>query len=339
MQSEELLVRHRYAVIRKVGQGSFGKAVLVEKGGSQYICKSVDLSVASKARGEAALAESRLLSSLRHPCIVRHRETFCDQKSICIVMDYCEGGDLASRIGLMWRRRRFFDEEQVVAWISQTLLALQYIHAKNIVHRDVKPGNLFLSKNGDLQLGDFGVAKILASHGDPAMAPVGTPYYLSPEVCLGRQSVSCASDIWSLGCVLHELCTLHVPFEATGMSELMEKICNEAIPIFTGYSEGVQKLYRRMLNRNPEKRGTASDALQSSVLQPFLDLQDMKGGVKRTLSPSFAQPRSCTLVRRRIDNVVGALAKPERLAPSDFLSRDEVASRLLGRPMAWHDAK
>merc|ERR1711904_612340 len=147
---------------------------------------------------------------------------------------------MGSRIGLMWRRRRFFDEEQVVAWISQTLLALQYIHAKNIIHRDVKPGNLFLSKNGDLQLGDFGVAKILASHGDPAMAPVGTPYYLSPEVCLGRQSVSCASDIWSLGCVLHELCTLHVPFEATVCQSLWRRSAMKPFPS----SLGIQRVCR-----------------------------------------------------------------------------------------------
>jgi len=299
----------------------------------------------------------------------------------------------------------------------------------------VKPGNLFLTKNGDLQLGDFGVAKILASNGDCATAQVGTPYYLSPEVCLGRQ-YNCASDIWAVGCVLHELCTLHVPFEAANISELAEKICKATIPSFSGYSEGVQNLCRRMLNRNPDERGTAIAVLQSSVLQPVLELEASKsdtlnsqeprscarsvciskrrytsdgsnttipyregdqveyllkghngqwiattviavskdgsicvasnpsrwlsrdtqasgvrllcirealmkvgGNRKRAPSPSFTQLRTCATVRQRVDNVVEALASPERLAPSDFLSKCEVTSRLLGRPIARHDGK
>jgi NIMA (never in mitosis gene a)-related kinase len=272
-QVEELIANHRYAVIRKVGQGSFGKAILVEKGDLKYICKCVDLRTASKSQRDAAIEESRLLSSLKSPYIVRHRESFTDCSALCIVMDYCEGGDLASRIGLMWRRRKFFDEEQVLSWTTQVLLALEYIHGRNVIHRDVKPGNLFLTKGGSLQLGDFGVAKALASGSSCAIAQVGTPSYLSPEVCQGRP-YNCASDIWAMGCILHELLTLHVPFESMNLPGLMEMICKEPVPILAGLcSDATENLYVAMLNRDPEMRLSARAALQTPLLQGYFEAE------------------------------------------------------------------
>lgn len=273
-QVEELLADHRYSVIRKIGQGSFGKAILVEKGDSQCICKSVDLTAASKEQQQAAIEESRLLSSLRSPHIVRHRESFSDRSTLCIVMDHCEGGDLASRISLKWRRRKFFEEEQVLLWTTHILLALEYIHDLNIVHRDVKPGNLFLTKDGSLQLGDFGVAKALASSADCATAQVGTPFYLSPEVWQGKK-YHCASDMWAMGCVLHELCALHVPFEDANIEGLRENICNGPLPILTGLcSEATEELCMAMLNRDSTSRLSARAALQALVLAPYLELEE-----------------------------------------------------------------
>jgi serine/threonine protein kinase len=269
----ELLTQHEYSVIRKVGQGSFGKAILVEKGGSQCICKCVDFQTASRSQQQATVEESRLLSSLRSPYIVRHTESFSDRSTFCIVMDYCEAGDLASRIGLKWRRRQFFEEELVLAWTTQILLALEYIHSQNVIHRDVKPHNLFVTKSGSLQLGDFGMAKALASSGDCATAQVGTPYYLSPEVWQGKQ-YHCASDIWAAGCILHELCTLHVPFEGTCMTELMHKVCNGPLPILNCLcSEAVENLCMAMMTRDPDSRITAAGALQTSELAPYVELE------------------------------------------------------------------
>jgi len=273
-QVQDLLEQHKYSVIRKVGQGSFGKAILVERDESRCICKCVDFQTASRGQQQATIEESRLLSSIRNPYIVRHRESFSDPSTFCIIMDYCEAGDLASRISLKWRRRQFFEEELVLAWTTQILLALECIHNKNIIHRDVKPQNLFVTKSGSLQLGDFGVAKALASSTDCAHAHVGTPYYLSPEVWQGKE-YHCVADIWSAGCILYELCALHVPFEDDTMTGLMDQICNRPLPALSGLcSEGIEDLCMAMMNRDAESRLTAADALQTSLLDPYVELEE-----------------------------------------------------------------
>jgi len=87
------------------------------------------------------------------------------------------------------------------------------MHSNNILHRDLKTLNIFLTKDNKIKLGDLGVAKILEDPENFVTSKVGTPYYLSPEVCEDRPYNN-KSDIWSLGCILYELCSLHHPFEA-----------------------------------------------------------------------------------------------------------------------------
>jgi len=153
----------------------------------------------------------------------------------------------------------------------------------------VKPGNIFVSKGGALQLGDFGVAKALSSKTCFATEQVGTPSYLSPEVCLGRP-YNCASDVWAMGCVLHELITLHVPFQAASLSGLKEIICKEPIPILAGLcSEEMEALCMAMLRRDAEVRLSAAASLQSSLLASYLELE----GVAHDSTTRLSQRASC----------------------------------------------
>ena len=99
-------------------------------------------------------------------------------------------------------------------WFVQICFAIKYIHDKNILHRDLKLSNIFLSSNGDINLGDFGIAKVLDNSDEFAKTIVGTPYYLSPEICL-RRPYNQKSDIWSLGCILYELMNMKHAFEAS----------------------------------------------------------------------------------------------------------------------------
>ena len=99
-------------------------------------------------------------------------------------------------------------------------LGLQYLHANRILHRDIKTINMFLAKGDCIKIGDLGVAKELNATNNMAKTIVGTPYYLSPELC-EEKPYNNKSDIWSLGCVLYELCTLRHPFEATNQGCLL----------------------------------------------------------------------------------------------------------------------
>merc|ERR1719271_1786755 len=258
-----LLRRHSYTELRKIGEGSFVKAILVQTDeGSKLVCKMVDVSQASTKETQDAIKEGRLLAAFKHPYIVRYRENFIDNGWLCILMDYCEGGDLSKQIEQAKKRRQQIAEEQVLRWMTQALLALKYIHDKHVLHRDLKSSNFFLSKAGNLKMGDFGIAKVLSCTAACARTQIGTPYYLSPEVCQ-EKPYTWPSDIWAMGCIFFELCERKVPFDAANISGLVQKICRGPTPIIqASYTDFVKNLCTEMLSRNPNGRPSAESVLQ-----------------------------------------------------------------------------
>jgi len=278
------LSKHGYTQIRKVGEGSFGAAILCQDASdrdkdSKAIVKMIDISRATKQEREDALKESRVLSQLRHPYIVKYRENFLEDGWLCIVMDFCEGGDLSERIKKMRSQRKSFSEEQVLRWFTQAILALKYIHDMKILHRDLKSGNFFLSKSGNLKMGDFGIAKVLECTAACAQTQIGTPYYLSPEICSGKP-YNWSSDIWSMGCILHEMCARKVPFDAPDLKSLIRKITSGAPPDLPNeYSAGLGNLGRELLSRNPDDRPQAQEVLKRPVVQEVVRrmLDEVKG--------------------------------------------------------------
>jgi len=265
-----LLQKHGFKEVRKVGEGSFGKAILVKAAdGSHLICKMVDISKASARETQDALKEGKLLATLKHPYVVRYRENFTDKGWFCILMDYCEGGDLTKMIEKAKRGRQPFQEEQILRWLTQAMLGLKYIHDKHILHRDLKPSNFFLH-NGTLQMGDFGIAKVLSSTLACARTQIGTPYYLSPEVCQ-EKPYSWASDIWAMGCILYEMCALKVPFDAPSISGLVQKITRGPIPTTPGnFSPFTRGLCSEMLNRSANARPTPENILARPRIQAIV---------------------------------------------------------------------
>ena len=153
-----------YIPISEIGSGSYGRAMLCKgEKGQLVVVKTVNLNMLSAKSCIAAQQEVKILACLRHPFIIRYRDSFVERNILNIVMDYANGGDLAGII------RRFRDsssripESRLMAWFSQTALALGYLHEKHILHRDVKTSNIFISSSGRALLGDFGIAKVLDS--------------------------------------------------------------------------------------------------------------------------------------------------------------------------------
>lgn len=278
------LAKHSYAQIRKVGEGSFGAAILVQHAtekdkDTKAIVKMIDISRASKQERDDALKESQVLSSLKHPYIVRYRESFHEDGWLCICMDYCEGGDLADRIKKMRASGKVFPQDQVARWFTQSMLALKYIHDMHILHRDLKSGNFFLSKSGNIKMGDFGIAKVLECTAACAQTQIGTPYYLSPEICKGKP-YSWSSDIWSMGCILFEMCMRKVPFDAPDLKSLIERITKGATPeISSDYSTALRNLGKELLDRDPVRRPPAGEILKRPVVQEMVRrmLEEVKG--------------------------------------------------------------
>ena len=140
-----------------------------------------------------------------------------------IIMEYCEVGDLAYHIKKRGTDKDYFKEEEIWNWFIQICLSLDYIHSRKVLHRDIKASSIFLTGNNTVKLGDFGISRVLENTDEHAMTVVGTPYYMSPEVCHNKP-YSFKSDTWALGCVLYELCQLSHAFSADNLLGLVYKI-------------------------------------------------------------------------------------------------------------------
>ena len=141
-------------------------------------------------------------------------------------MEYCGGGDLSVQVSKRKKSNTPYNENEIKNILYQIAIALQHCHSQNILHRDVKTSNIFISTtNNRIKLGDFGVSRVLNTDMSMAETQIGTPYYISPEICKG-QSYSFKSDIWSLGCVMYELMNLQRPFDGNHIASLVMAITN-----------------------------------------------------------------------------------------------------------------
>ncbi|KRX08352.1 Protein kinase-like domain [Pseudocohnilembus persalinus] len=216
---------------------------------------------------EEALNEVHVLKAMRHPYIITYRESFMEKRCLCIVMDFADGGDLYTKIAKQKEKKQLFQEKQILDWFVQMALALKHVHDRKILHRDLKTQNIFLTAKGDVKIGDFGIARVLQHTYDCAKTAIGTPYYLSPEICQ-EKPYNQKSDIWSLGCILYELTTLQHAFDANSMKNLVLKILKGNYPqIPSQYSDDLKQLIADMLIKDPAKRPSIRKILERDFLK------------------------------------------------------------------------
>ncbi|NXK53705.1 NEK3 kinase, partial [Chauna torquata] len=257
-----------YKVLKVLGEGSFGRALLVHHkiSDQKYAMKEIRLPMSS-SDVENSRKEAILLAKMKHPNIVAYKESFEADGHLYIVMEYCDDGDLMQKI--KHQRGKLFPEDTICHWFVQMCLGVKHIHDKRVLHRDIKSKNVFLTQNGRVKLGDFGSARLLAHPLSYACTYVGTPYYVPPEIW-ESMPYNNKSDIWSLGCILYELCTLRHPFQANSWKQLILKICKGSYnPLPSHYSYELHYLIKEMFKRNPKNRPSASTILARSCLTKF----------------------------------------------------------------------
>ena len=198
------------------------------------------------------------------------------------------GGDLQRRI--KDQRGRPFSENQILDWFTQICLGMKHIHDRKVIHRDLKGQNIFMTTRGFVKIGDLGIAKVLQQTLQKARTCVGTPYYLSPEI-VQSQPYTFSTDVWSMGVMLYEMCTLRPPFDAPSLHMLSMKIVRGAYtPVSSNFSQGLRNLIRDCLQVTPSRRPTVNAILKLSIIQ---------NRIKTNLSTSVvAQEFSHTILHR-----------------------------------------
>jgi serine/threonine protein kinase len=236
------------AVIYKANQKSLGRLVAIKQLQSGFV---TDSEVVKRFEREA-----RAAAELQHENIVLIHDYWEKSGSYYIVMEYVDGTDLSRMI----QRVGTLPVDIVLVIVLQIAKALEYAHGKGVVHRDIKPGNIMISREGKVKLMDFGIARVRSSKGDEltrAGVLLGTPAYMSPEQILGGK-VNWQTDLFSLGIVLYEMLTGDRPFKPDAKFSVTEKIMQgEFVPprkLNRKIPRSLQKLILRCLNPKPGKR-------------------------------------------------------------------------------------
>jgi len=280
--------RHRHGILmgkgdyvkgKKIGTGSFGTVFLAthKATGETCVLKEIALRGLSEKDLKMSMAEVDVLKKLRHENIVGYRDSFRDatQQTLNIVMEHAAGGDLGGLIRKRAQTGRRFTEPEVLKILSQCVDALSYCHHTcHLLHRDLKPQNIFLTADGDVKLGDFGISRSLTSTNAMARTQCGTPLFMSPELA-GGMAYDIGADVWALGCVLWNVATLRQPWEDRvgpkgGMMELMRLITTSSLDMTVAkqkYSPELCALLESLLHRNASARPSCKVLLKHALIQ------------------------------------------------------------------------
>ena len=263
---------HGYKLLKLLGEGSFGKAYLCENlsDNSHCVIKQIPLDGLDEQEKKETYNEVLILKKVNHSNIIKFIDVFKKSKPINtlnIVTEYADDGDLNQKIEKLKQKKSPFTEKEIINYLIQICLALNHIHKKKIIHRDLKSGNIFLTKGGLVKLGDFGISKGFKNTWEKAKSKVGTPYYLSPEI-INNKPYDSKSDIWALGVMLYEMMTFKMPFNANSLPALSLKILRGIYQQPSSYySKDLINLVKQCLTLEPKKRPSAEMILKMNFIK------------------------------------------------------------------------
>ena len=256
-------VVNNYQLCTLLGKGSYAKVYKAVKldTGEDYAVKAIDM---EKIGVDETLRrnlshEIAIMRGCCHENLCRLVEHFQGSKHIYLVLEYCAGGDLQKFIRKSGRLPEF---HVVRTFMKQLSSGLNFLHSRQIIHRDIKSQNILLSEDSPsarLKIADFGFAKHLEV-ADMATSVCGTPLYMAPEV-FERRKYDAKADLWSIGCVLYEMLVGSTPFTGKSHAELFENVRERglSIPESVDVSEDLLRLLQRLLVRDPLRRASLED--------------------------------------------------------------------------------
>ena len=262
-----------FEILEKLGEGSYSTVYKVKRkiDNQIYALKKVKLSNLNEKEKTNSLNEVRILASVKSKYVISYKEAFFDEKdsTLGVVMEYADNGDLYKKILEYKQKKIYFEEIDIWKIFIQLVKGLKALHDLQILHRDLKSANVFLFKDGHAKLGDLNVSKV-AKRG-LGYTQTGTPYYASPEIWKDLPYDN-KSDIWSLGCVLYEMITLHPPFRSKNMDELYKKVLSGDIGnLPEKYSNDLYEVVLLMMKVNSNKRPNCNDILNNTFIKKRIE--------------------------------------------------------------------
>ncbi|XP_051478768.1 serine/threonine-protein kinase 36 isoform X2 [Apus apus] len=326
----------KYHVLEVIGEGSFGR---VYKGRRKHSAQVVALKFIPKVgQSEKELKnlqrEIEIMRGLHHPNIVQMLDTFETDKEVVVVADYAEG-----ELFQILEDDGSLPEDQVQIIAAQLVSALYYLHSHRILHRDMKPQNILLGKDGVVKLCDFGFARAMSIHTMVLTSIKGTPLYMSPEL-VREQPYDHKADLWSMGCILYELFVGTPPFYSSSIFQLIRLIVREPIkwpeaisPVFKSFLQGLlmkdpcQRLSWPELLSHPFIAGRVTvidDIEEHGIPNPFTtklspELEALKEQQAHSMAPRSGQSK---ILRKAQQKMVEETQKKEQLKASDASMKD-----------------
>ncbi|XP_061082982.1 serine/threonine-protein kinase TAO2-like isoform X1 [Conger conger] len=254
-----------FSDLREIGHGSFGAVYFARDIRTNEVVAIKKMSYSGKQSNEKwqdIIKEVKFLQKLRHPNTIEYRGCYLREHTAWLVMEYC----LGSASDLLEVHKKPLQEVEIAAITHGALQGLAYLHSHNMIHRDVKAGNILLTEPGQVKLGDFGSASIIA----PANSFVGTPYWMAPEVILAMDEGQYDGkvDVWSLGITCIELAERKPPlFNMNAMSALYHIAQNES-PVLQSnhWSDYFRNFVDSCLQKIPQDRPTSDVLLKHRFL-------------------------------------------------------------------------
>ena len=269
--------------LKILGQGSFGKVVLVknENNNKLYAMKILDKKyIVKKNQVSHTQTERAMLEKLKHPFIVRLNYAFQDSKRLYFLTEFLQGGELFFHL----RRNSGYKEKAVRFYMCQILLALEYMHNNNYIYRDLKPENILIDKEGNIKLTDFGLSKIMPPDETTTYTMCGTAEYLAPEILFGK-GYDKTCDWFSFGVVLFEMFCGYHPFKSKGQ-KIDPNIYLRKTYIPDKVGKTARDLIEKLFVSNPKKRlgYKSSDEVKN---HPFFKGIDFDKVLRKEYKPPF----------------------------------------------------
>lgn len=266
---------NRFENIQLIGKGSYGTVNKVTKksNGLTYAMKILNTQHMHKKYDIISIVdELKILSYHNSKYLLKCHEVFFQHHKIHLVTDHAQYSDLNRYIEKYRIKKTNIAEKAIWTIFIKCCYGLQYLHSHDIIHRDLKPANILLHKDNAVWIADFGISKILRETVN-SKTMIGTPYYISPEM-FGNQSYGKKIDVWALGCILYEMVTLRVPFDARDMHDLKRKILLGRFHLQSNdvrkgrmYSWDVMDMIHWLLVKDSAKRPSIDDVIESSIFQ------------------------------------------------------------------------